>query len=241
MSDWQSKLYAAYVSTGQASGTESATIRLEDHPQHLRIIRRYMPQDRTLRILDLACGHGTLVFCLRELGYTNVEGVDVSREQVELAHRRGIHEVSLGSMTDHLRDRKNAWDVIVLMDVLEHLDKPAVMELLELVHRSLTERGRLILHVPNGEGRFGMRVRYGDFTHQGCFTSRSIRQVLAATGFRRVAVYEEKPLVHGVKSLLRRVLWSTLTLNDRLLLLAETGTWNHVLSQNMLVTAERSA
>lgn len=217
----------------------SSAVRLSDYPQHVRVIKRYVPVDRSIRIVDLACGHGTLVFCLRELGYVNVEGVDVSPEQVDLAHRLGIHGVNLGGLDAFIHDKKSVYDVIFLMDILEHLDKQSVMDLLDLVREALKDRGRLIIHVPNGEGRFGMRVRYGDFTHQGCFTSRSMQQVLSASGFRNIAAYEEKPLVHGAKSLVRRFLWSSLTLSDRLLLLAETGTWNHILSQNMLVIADK--
>lgn len=239
MADWQSKLYEAYVSTGQASEIKSIDIRLSNYPQHVRMIRQHVPEDRSIRMADLACGHGSLVFCLRELGYANVEGVDVSPEQVALAHRIGIPEVRLGGLVDFIRDRKMVYDVIFLMDILEHLDKQSVMDLLELVREALRERGRLIVHVPNAEGRYGMRIRYGDFTHEGCFTQRSMRQILSASGFRTVAAYEERPLVHGVKSFIRRLLWSSLTIGDRLLLLAETGTWNHILSQNMLVIADK--
>jgi SAM-dependent methyltransferase len=216
-------------------------MRLSDYPHYEHIIRRHLPDDRSIRIVDLACGHGALVFCLKALGYARVEGIDVSPEQVALAHRRGLHEVRSGDMMDFLRDKGDLYDVIFLMDILEHLDKQAVMDLLEQARRALAERGRLIVHVPNAEGVFGMRIRYGDFTHQTCFTPQSIRQVLMACGFGGVAVYEERPLVHGIKSLIRRVLWSSLVFRDRLLLLAETGTRGHILSQNMLVVAERSA
>jgi SAM-dependent methyltransferase len=239
LTDWQSKLYGAYISTGQstASGEEAVETLLSDHPHYEHIIRRHLPDDRSLRIADLACGHGALVFCLRALGYVHVEGIDVSPEQVALAHRRGLREVHAGDMMEFLRGKDGVYDVIFLMDILEHLDKQAVMDLLEGAARALTRRGRLIVHVPNAEGMFGMRIRYGDFTHQTCFTPRSIRQVLLASGFRDVAAYEERPLVHGVKSLIRRMLWSSLVFRDRLLLLAETGTWGHILSQNMLVVA----
>lgn len=240
MADWQSRLYASYISTGQSTAAVDAVrIRLADYPQYVRMIKRHVPADRSIRIADLACGHGALVFCLRALGYANVEGVDVSPEQVALAHRRGICEVQCGNMLDVLRGKERAYDVIFLMDILEHLDRQSVMDLLGAAEKALADRGRLIVHVPNAEGRFGMRIRYGDFTHQVCFTPQSIRQVLAAAGFGRVAVHEERPLVHGVKSLLRRMLWSSLVFQDRLLLLAETGAWGHVLSQNMLVVADR--
>jgi hypothetical protein len=45
--------------------------------------------------------------------------------------------------------------------------------------------------------------------------------------------------VHGVRSLVRRVLWEAGTLPHRVLLAAETGTWGSILSQNLVVRAVR--
>jgi 2-polyprenyl-3-methyl-5-hydroxy-6-metoxy-1,4-benzoquinol methylase len=239
MGEWQTRLYESYVSTGQSVAAQAHELMPGQYPQYLRLIRRHLPQDRAIRIADLACGHGALLFCLKKLGYTRIEGVDVSSEQVALAHRLGMQEVRHGSLTDALRDRAGTYDVIFLMDILEHLDKQAVLDVLELARDALTDRGRLVMHVPNGAGIFGMRIRYGDFTHQTCFTPQSIRQVLRAAGFMLVDVHEDRPVIHGVKSLVRRVLWDLMTLRERLLLLAETGSGGHVLSQNMLVIADK--
>ncbi len=187
----------------------------------------------------MGCGHGSLIHCLKSMGYRNIEGVDVSGEQVAMAHSLGMPEIVQGDLAGFLEGKAQKYDVAFLMDVLEHLEKQEVVDMLELVRAALKTNGRLIIHVPNAEGLFGMRIRYGDFTHQVCFTPKSIGQVLRATGFSKIAVYEEKPLVHGMKSMVRRGLWTFLTIRERLLLLAETGASGHVLSQNMLVIAEK--
>ena len=239
MGDWKSKLYESYVSTRQAAAVadESVGPELSGYPQLLDVIKRHVPSDTSVRITDLGCGHGALVFCLKSLGYTDIEGIDVSSEQVALANKLGIDEVRQGDLIEHLQSASKTYDVLFLMDVLEHLGKQDVIDLLSLARTSLAAGGRAIIHVPNAEGLFGMRVRYGDFTHELCFTPQSIRQVLRACGFRDVQVYEDKPVVHGIKSLVRSALWKVLTLRERLLLLAETGAGGHILSQNMLVVA----
>ena len=237
MIHWRSKLYGSYVSTAQTAVSVDGNVPLElsAYPQLRHVIERHVPADRSVRIADLGCGHGALIFCLRTLGYVSIEGVDVSPEQVALAKRLGIGGVSHGEIADFLKNRTANYDILFIMDVLEHLDKQELVDLLELVREALTEGGKVIIHVPNAEGIFGMRVRYGDLTHQICFTPQSIRQTLLATGFKHISVYEDKPIVHGTKSLIRRVLWDFLTVRERLLLLAETGAMGHVLSQNMLV------
>lgn len=79
----------------------------------------------------------------------------------------------------------------------------------------------------------------GDLTHTNAFTAQSIRQLMRACGFSEPCCYEDAPVAHGLKSLVRRILWRALTLPFRLLATAETGEWRHILSQNMLVVAER--
>lgn len=241
MIDWKTKLYESYVSTRQAATVatdDSGALMLSRYPQLTNMIKRCVPNDRSIQIGDLGCGHGTLVFCLKELGYQNVEGIDVSSEQVKLAHQLGVAEVRQGDLIGFMQESKKTYDVLFLMDVLEHLDKQSVVDLLELVRQSLISGGRAIIHVPNGEGLFGMRIRYGDFTHENCFTPQSIQQVLSACGFQSVTVFEDVPVIHGPKSFLRSIIWHTLTARDRLLLMAETGARGHILSQNMLVVAE---
>ena len=241
MIDWKSRLYEGYVSTGQAADVvkEQKKLSLDSYPQYMHLIDHHMPKDKSSRVIDLGCGHGSLVYCLKSLGYTNVRGVDVSTEQVEIAHQLGLNEIQQASLVDFLKTETGKYDVVFLMDILEHLEKQEILEILDLVNSVLVKGGKVIIHVPNGEGIFGMRIRYGDFTHQVCFTPQSMHQILRATGFSQVEVFEDKPITHSLKSIIRLILWEILTLRERLLLLAETGSRGHVLSQNMLITATK--
>lgn len=241
MPNWKENLYENYVTTEQsaASSQNLDDVKLSRFPQYRHIINNHLPAEKTSRIADLGCGYGQLLFCLKAMGYTNFEGVDASSEQVQIAHRLGLKEVKQGDLSSFLKETTGKYDVIFLMDVLEHLNKSDAMNLLDLIGNSLSDHGRLIIHVPNAEGISGMRIRYGDFTHEICFTPQSIRQILRASGFNNISCHEEKPLVYGMKSLVRRILWSILTLRERLLLLAETGSHGHILSQNMLVIASK--
>ena len=85
-----------------------------------------------------------------------------------------------------------------------------------------------------------MRIRYGDLTHENCFTPKSIRQALRSSGFTEVQCFEDKPIIHGLKSLIRRMFWDVMTIFPRLLLIAETGQPGTILSQNFLVVAHKA-
>jgi 2-polyprenyl-3-methyl-5-hydroxy-6-metoxy-1,4-benzoquinol methylase len=242
MNNWKQKLYNGYVSSGQAawSSDRSSQFLVRNYPFFRQIIKKHLPESKEVVIADIACGHGALLFCLTQSGYHNVNGVDVSKEQIDLAHKLGVSGASCGEMSDFLRDKVAAFDVVFLMDILEHLERSELFEMLHLVNRALKRNGRVIIHVPNAEGLYGMRIRYGDLTHENCFTPKSISQALSISGFTKVQCFEDKPIIHGFKSFIRRVLWDTMTVFPRLLLAAETGQLGTILSQNFMVVSHKA-
>lgn len=238
MSDWKQRLYDQYVSTGQAGFAEKQSL---DSPYFDKLIDDHLPRDTGIAVLDLACGHGPVIHALKKKGYTNVLGIDISEEQVAAAHRLGLTEVKCQDLKDFFRDPGTGrYDVVFLMDILEHLDKQELFDLLDEVHGILTDGGIVVIHVPNGAGLFGMRIRYGDFTHYNAFTAQSMQQILSACRFASVEAFEDKPVAHGLTSMIRSFLWMALTIQHRLLLAAETGSFRHILSQNLLVVARKA-
>jgi len=129
--------------------------------------------------------------------------------------------------------------VVCVFDVLEHLTRADAFELAQEIWRVLAPGGRCIGHAPNAEGIFGMRIRYGDLTHEQAFTKQSVGQMFRSLQYSGVECFEDKPLAHGVKSLVRRVLWDAGTVPLRLLFTAETGTSGVILSQNFLFVARK--
>lgn len=236
--DWKQRLYKSYVSSGQAgamSATPEETFRpRQAYIQH--VIDHYFPPDRAMRILDIGCGHGAFLYFLARSGYTNVYGIDTSAEQIAQARDLGITNADCHAAFDYLRNSPDAQvDVVLLFDILEHLEGQELFDMLDEVYRVLRPGGMCLVHVPNGEGIFGMRVRCGDLTHARAFTQSSARQMLMATGFSRVECFEERPVPHGLISLVRRLLWGIGTLPIRVLFAAEAGSSRILLSANILV------
>lgn len=240
---WKQRLYDHYVSSGQAGAfATSAEETFRPRAAYLRdLIAKHVPPDRAARILDVGCGHGAILYFLAETGYTNAMGVDTSAEQIEMAHRLGIAGAQHHRAFDYIRGlAPDSLDMVILFDVLEHLERQELFDLLDAIHRILRRGGRCLIHVPNGEGLFGMKIRFGDLTHVQAFTQNSMRQLLATTGFTEIACFEERPVRHGMKSTVRGLLWSALTLPMRLLALAESGSSHAILSENLLVQAAKS-
>ena len=148
----------------------------------------YVPPDRDARIVDLGCGDGVLLHFLLEAGYRHVSGIDVSDEQIARAHGLGLFEARRGDIDTFLASADDrSLDVVLLIDVLEHLTREELFAVLDGVARVLSPGGVCIAHVPNAEGLYGMRVRYGDLTHEQAFTARSMSQAFATVGFQSTA------------------------------------------------------
>ena len=225
MFDYRQRIYQYYVHARQQSLAPETIDGLRPRAPFLKnLIRDHFPADKNVVVLDLGCGHGALVHFVRVAGYHNVTGVDRSPQQVKEAEHLGIKGVREGDLMDALRTQSDeSVDVVVAFDVIEHFTKDELLPFLDQVHRVLRKEGRWIIHAPNGEAPFGVRMRYWDFTHELAFTRTSIIQLLKSSGFSRVSCFEDTPVVHGIKSMARWILWKVIRGFLRMYLAVETG------------------
>ena len=237
--DYRTALYEHY-----ASGLSRAESDLSNdagrQPYFEQLVSRHLP-NRSARILELGAGSGALLTYLRSQGFAHITGIDGSPEQVALAQQRGV-DVQLGDVLDALRDADTgSHDVIIALDVIEHFDKEEAFTLVQEIARVLTPEGRCIIHTVNADSPFFGSIRYGDFTHETAFNRSSITQVLTTVGFQRVACFEDRPVVHGLKSFARSVIWAVARNTATLVLAAETGVLSRdrILSQNFLTVADK--
>lgn len=225
----KNKLYEHYATTH--AGRKD--IAAEKHVLQRDIIT-HLPASSSA-VLDIGCGQGALVQALIESGFHDSHGVDISPEQVRIAHDNGVATVQCGDYRDVLGSRR--WDAVVATDLLEHLSKEDVVELFALVRGALTSGGRLVARAPNATSPFGGNYQFSDFTHQTYFTPRSFAQVALNAGFASVESYACPPLVSGWRSGVRSAVFSAGSAVMRLLLAAETGRRDHIVTQNFVAVA----
>ncbi|MCU0316336.1 MAG: class I SAM-dependent methyltransferase [Fimbriimonadaceae bacterium] len=241
--EWRKVLYDSYVSSGQAQvlRTEGKLSLEHRRPYLMKVVQRTIPTDLNARIMDFGCGMGGLLVVLKEMGYRNISGVDVSPEMVEAASELGAPNVTLRELFPTLTDLQDeSLDAAVFMDVLEHMTRAELFAILTQVHRVLKPGGRLVAHVPNASGILGSTIRYGDLTHEIAFSPTSWSQITRCLGFHEPMCFEDRPVVHGAKSLARSILWQIVRIPWVLTTLAETGDVRPILSQNMLCYAAKA-
>lgn len=112
------------------------------------LAKRQATTTKSLRILDLGCGNGSLTNQLVLQGY-EVTGIDSSKEGILIARQSFPNcEFIEGSVYNlPYRELEHAFDVVISLEVIEHLLYPR--ELLRAAKRCLkSEQGLLILTTP---------------------------------------------------------------------------------------------
>ena len=111
---YKDELYKAYVDTHIRHRKKAGD--LDDFARRARAYQRifgaFMPSDKAAKIMDLGCGPGSIVWWLRDRGYGNVAGIDISQEQVNVAHGLGLNSVVQGDIFEFLRMEGAEFDVL---------------------------------------------------------------------------------------------------------------------------------
>jgi len=239
--NYRDRFYSKYISTHTRSiyGDLELSDIEKQFPAWRGYFGKFLPDNKEVKILDVGCGNGGFVYWLQEIGYKNASGIDISKEQIELAGKIGIKNVSCADIKEFLRYKKEFYDIIFARDVIEHFSKDEILEILDLIFQSLKKGGKVIIQAPNAENLLSGRLRYGDFTHEISFTADSMRQILSVVGFNDIEIIGTGPIVHGVKSFIRYILWHCVKHCLSLYLLIETGSAKGIFSQNLIASARK--
>ena len=151
-----------------------------------------LPEERDAPILDVGCGTGEFLAFLQASGYSQIEGLDISLQQVERARQLLSCPVHQGEPESFLRDRQGHYRLITLNDVLEHIPKHETMRFLKTLRGGLSQDGILVVSVPQVAGFSSMYTRYNDFTHHLVFTELSLEYALRLSGFSEVRFVQEQ-------------------------------------------------
>jgi protein O-GlcNAc transferase len=152
-----------------------------------KMIDKITPFVSSGRWLDVGFGNGSLLFTAQEYGF-KVFGLDLREDSVRAIREFGVNAEKL-DITEYSTQEK--FDVVSLMDVLEHMPFPKLG--LEAAHALLAPMGFLFLSMPNSDtqvwrdlDRLGLNPYWGELEHYHNFTRASLYRLLDDFGFRPV-------------------------------------------------------
>jgi SAM-dependent methyltransferase len=139
-------------------------------------------------VLDIGCGFGFALRALHNMGFRDCIGLEQSPQQAEVARKAGSHVEVTSDSIEWLNCHKSAFDVVILLDVLEHLPIDRQIDFLKSIYDAMAPCGRLILTVPNANSVLASRWRYIDPTHTSSFTEHSLNFALRSAGFNKIMI-----------------------------------------------------
>ena len=168
-----------------------------DTPEHIQSMKGYfqgllttfLPTNKDIRILEVGCGMGFAMLALQDLGYVNVEGIDIDRGQVESCLKKGLDVLHVEDSVTYLNSHVNQYDLIISLDVIEHIPHKQQLNFVRAICQALKQSGQIICTVPNANSGLASRWRYNDWTHYTSFTEHSLDFLLYNSGFQTIEVF----------------------------------------------------
>jgi SAM-dependent methyltransferase len=155
-------------------------------------VERIVPL-RDRRVLDFGSGRGDLLGHLFGRGIA-AEGLEFSEESAEITRRRFAGQPLFGDVEVAARLpsglRERSFDVVFLVEVLEHLLDDQIGPVLDEARRVLVPGGHVVATTPNDEELAGEAVRCPDcgarfhrWQHLRSFSAASMAALFAGHGF----------------------------------------------------------
>jgi SAM-dependent methyltransferase len=185
--------YYRYQATARGIHGLPDVLRAAEGRVHIwdRVVLPWLPSNRRDPVTELACGHGSFLWWLKQRGFTQITGVDSSAEQIEFARQAGATACRQDALEWLGQQPESSHRALVGIDFLEHITKDEAMELLRHAHRVLVKGGRLILRYPNGDSPLvGMNL-FNDITHVWTYTPNCLDSLARMHGFSRTSFVDE--------------------------------------------------
>ncbi len=146
-----------------------------------RLIGRYLPETPAARLLEIGCGTGGNLALLRRFGA--VEAVEFDAQARAVAERKSGISVGFCALPDRLEAADRSFDLVVLLDVLEHVADD--VGALRTAKPKLARGGRILITVPALPWLWSAHDEAHH--HFRRYTEASLRRSVAAAGLSVVA------------------------------------------------------
>jgi 2-polyprenyl-3-methyl-5-hydroxy-6-metoxy-1,4-benzoquinol methylase len=201
------EIYDKYFTTQAVGQGNLESITKESLDYFNQNLFKFFPENKNIKILEIGCGFGRYLKYIKDRDYNHITGIDISKEQIEAAKKSyNLDDVHVADAIEYLTTINQKFDVIMLLDVVEHLDLEYALELGSKVYQSLNKDGILIMQTPNGLSPLSL-YRYGDMTHVRAMNVQSSQQYLSLSGFQNMSFHEAPPDTVSIKNIFRRITW----------------------------------
>jgi len=141
--------YDNYYKSYTGTDIENYTITKEQEKLNLKTLKFIdeLPEiNKDDSILDVGCSYGITLTYLKEMGYSNLHGMDLDIKAIQYLEEQGINS-KIGSIMSTMKEYNGKFNLIILRHIIEHLEDPK--KAIQNVKKWLKPEGKIIIESPN--------------------------------------------------------------------------------------------
>ena len=186
------------------------------------------------KVLEIGFGSGALMEYLRD-GGAEVFGVEIQSRLITEAERKGY------AVSDNIKNFEGEkFDIIIALDVLEHLAEENLRELLHSVNENMTVNGMFIARFPNCQSPAGLYNQFGDHTHLQMLSAPILSSYLTDYRLKIFDIRKGRSNAEYEPRLVRRYLKFYVKLLCEKIVKIALGFSSNTLAANILVYIKRN-
>jgi len=149
----------------------------------------HFEHDKTVPIVDIGCARSEILRSLRNLGFSDLTGIDPSLKNVEYLKTKGINGIHATIKTI---DTSKQYKVVLFLAVLEHIQD--LHQTLDTLYSITATNGMVIISVPDMNVPASGEFPYQEFSreHINYFTEISLSNLMIKHGFHLVYSIKER-------------------------------------------------
>lgn len=157
--------------------------QIKNSPRHIlftlaryKFAARMLPQDRTIRVLELGCSEGIGTLMLAERGHTvtAVDGDELAVTHAKKVLKKPNIEFQSGNF---IGKQFGTFDAVVSLDVIEHIDRKDENAYMQTIVDNLTSEGLCVIGTPNDTAS-GYASKASQIGHVNMFQAERLTQLL---------------------------------------------------------------
>ena len=152
----------------------------------------HLKKNHKLPFLDIGCGAGEFIQFLNTQGISAI-GIDSDANEVIRAKNRGLNVHCVDAMS-YLKENKESFSGITLIEVIEHLPPDSLAPLLTAIINSLASGGIALLETINAKNQMAFNTFYSDPTHTRPIPSDYLVFLMQWTGFKNIKIIYTSPM-----------------------------------------------
>jgi SAM-dependent methyltransferase len=197
---------------------------------------------KNAEVLEIGPGMGEMVSYLNNLGITNIDVVDNDRNILKLIKEKyKVKNNYLADDVSRIGKKLGVYDIIVLIQVLEHLPLVKQPDIIKALYARLKKGGYIIIVVPNADNPLGLVERYGDLQHTTSYTNRSLEDLVIESKIKeckiQISGFEIPP--YSIINIVRIIFQKILHFFLLLIMMINGGTYFKTMTPNIVLRIKK--